>query len=62
MTILKRRNEIKQVVELFKERKIPNVAKTKKIIDLLVSKSKKTNIKGLERFEESKTAEALTGR
>ena len=55
-------NEMKQVVELFKERKIPTVATARKIIDLLGSKNKKTNIKGLERFEEYKTAETLTGR
>ena len=54
--------EMKQVVELFKERKIPTVATARKIIDLLGSKNKKTNIKGLERFEEYKTAETITGR
>ena len=56
------KNALKQVVELFKERKIPTVATTRKIIDLLGSKNKKTNINGLERFEEYKTAETLTGR
>ena len=52
---------MKQVVELFKERKIPTVATAGNIIDLLRSKNKKTNIKGLERFEEYKTAETFTG-
>ena len=56
------KNEMKQVVELFKERKIPTVATARKIIDMLGSKNKKTNSKGLERFEEYKTAETLTGR
>ena len=54
-------NEMKQVVDLFKERKIPNVATARKIIDLLGSKNKKTNVKGLERFEEYTTADTLTG-
>ena len=53
---------MKQVVELFKERKIPTVATAREIIDLLSSKNKKTNIKGLEHFEEYNTAETLTGR
>ena len=42
--------EMKHVVELFKERKIPTVEKARKLIDLLGSKNKKTNIKGLERL------------
>jgi len=50
------KNEMKQVVEFF------TVATTRKIIDLLGSKNKKTNIKGLERFQEYKTAETCTGR
>ena len=56
------KNEMKQVIELFNERKIPTVATARKIIVLLGSKNKKTNIKGLERFEEYKTAETLIGR
>ena len=56
------KNEMKQVVELFKERRIPTVATAKKIIDLLGSTNKKANIKGLERFEEYKIAETPTGR
>ena len=55
------KNEMKQVVELFKERKIPTVATARKIIDLLGSKTK-TKTKGLERFEEYKSAETLIGR
>jgi len=45
------KNEMKRVIELFKERKIPIVATAWKIVDLLGSKNKKTNIKGLERLE-----------
>ena len=55
-------NEMKQVVELFKERKIPTKTTARKILDLLGSTNKKTNIKGLERFEEYTTAETLIGR
>ena len=53
---------MKQVVDLFKERKIPTVATARKIIHLLGPKNKKTNITGLERLEEYKTAETPTGR
>ena len=56
------KNEMKQVVELLKECRIPTVATARDIIGMLGSKNKKTNIKGLERFEEYKTAETLTGR
>ena len=54
-------NAMKRFVDLFKERKIPAVATARKN-DLLGSKNKKTNIKGLERFEEYRTAETFTGR
>ena len=36
------KNGMKQVVELFKERKIPTLATARKIVDMLESKDKKT--------------------
>ena len=46
------KNEMKQVVELFKERKMPTVATARKIADLSGSTNTKTNINGLEKSEE----------
>ena len=45
------KHEMKRVVELFKDSQIPTVATARKLIDLLGSKNKKTNIKGLELLE-----------
>ena len=38
-------NEMKHVIELFKERKIPTVATARRIIYLLGSKNKQNNVK-----------------
>ena len=56
------KNEMKQVVVLFKERKIPTLATARKIIDGLGSKNKKTNITALERLEGYRNSETLSGR
>ena len=39
------KKEMKQVLELYKEHKIPTVATARNIMNLLGSKKKKTNIK-----------------
>ncbi len=50
----KYKNEMNQVVELFKERKIETKREAMKTIELLGSKGKKRNIQGLERIENEK--------
>jgi hypothetical protein len=55
----KYKHEMKQVVELFKDRQILTVQTARKTIGLLASKNKKTNIRGLEllaKYEETETA------
>ena len=58
----KYKNEMKQVVELFKDRKILTVQTARKVIDKLSSKNKKANVKGLELLEQYQTKETATGR
>ena len=58
----KYKNEMSQVVELFKERKIETMREAMKTIELLGSKGKKKNIQGLERIEKQKEKETATGK
>ena len=58
----KYKNEMNQVVELFKERKIETMREAMKTIELLGSKGKKKNIQGLERIEKQKEKETATGK
>ena len=58
----KYKNEMNQVVELFKERKIETMREAMKTIELLGSKVKKKNIQGLERIEKQKEKETATGK
>ena len=53
---------MKQAVELFKNRQIPTVQTSRKAIDMLASKSKKTNLKGLERLAQYEATATATGR
>ena len=50
----KYKNEMNQVVELFKDRNIETLREAMKTIELLGSKGKKKNIQGLERIEKQK--------
>ena len=58
----KYRKEMQQVVELFKERKIETRREPQTTIELLGSKGKRKNVKGLERLEKHRGHEIATGK
>ena len=57
----KNRDEMRQVIELFKSRKIETLREAQKI-EFLGSKGKKRNILGLERLEKHKEKESAVGK
>ena len=58
----KNRDEMRQVIELFKSRKIETLREAQKTIEYLGSKGKKRNILGLERLEKHKEKESAIGK
>ena len=58
----KNRDEMRQVIELFKSRKIETLREAQKTIEFLGSKGKKRNILGLERLEKHKEKESAVGK
>ena len=57
----KNRDEMRQVIELFKSRKIETLREAQKTIEFLGSKGKIRNILGLERLEKHKEKESAVG-
>ena len=56
----KYKDEMRQVIELFKSRNIETRREAQKTLELLGSKGKKKNILGLERLEKHKGHETAT--